>query len=105
MIRELKSVGHNISDEQQVQVVIRSLPASWEYMKIHMIHKENIKSFEDIEHHLVLEDDRRDTSKTTDKAFLAESAKTSNPKKNIKNNKEWKKKGFDKSNQNDKSQF
>ena len=36
MIRELKSLGHNISDEQQVQAVIRSLPASWKDIKIHM---------------------------------------------------------------------
>ncbi|XP_028768008.1 tetraketide alpha-pyrone reductase 1-like [Neltuma alba] len=33
MIRELKEAGHVLSDEQQVQAVIRSLPASWEHMK------------------------------------------------------------------------
>ncbi|KAH0725640.1 hypothetical protein KY284_001505 [Solanum tuberosum] len=105
MIRELKLPGHNLSDEQQVQAVIRSLRASWEYMKIHMTHNESIKSFEDIEHHLVLEDEHRDTSKAIDQAFLAESAGASNPKQKIKNKKAWKKKGSDKSNQKDKSQF
>ena len=30
MIRELKSVGNNLTNEQQVQAVIRSLPSSWE---------------------------------------------------------------------------
>ncbi|KAH0720186.1 hypothetical protein KY284_005216 [Solanum tuberosum] len=105
MIRELKSPSHNISDEQQVQAVIRTLLASWEYMKIHMTHNKSIKSFEDIEHYLVLEDERRDASKATDQAFLAESAGTSNPKQKNKNKKAWKKKGSDKSNQKDKSQF
>ncbi|KAH0671272.1 hypothetical protein KY285_023846 [Solanum tuberosum] len=95
MIRELKSTGHNLSDEQNVQAVIRSLRASWEYMKIHMTHNESIKSFEDIEHHLVLEDERREASKATDQTFLAESARTSNPKQKNKNKKAWKKKGFD----------
>ncbi|KAH0701843.1 hypothetical protein KY285_016121 [Solanum tuberosum] len=105
MIRELKSAGHNLSDKQQVQVVKRSLPASWEYMKIHMTHNESIKSFEDIEHHLVLEDECRDASKAIDQAFLAASDGTSNPKQKNKNKKAWKKNGSDKSNQKDKSQF
>ena len=30
MIRELKSVENNLTNEQQVQAVIRSLPSSWE---------------------------------------------------------------------------
>ncbi|KAH0685572.1 hypothetical protein KY290_019644 [Solanum tuberosum] len=82
-----------------------SLPASWEYMKIHMTHNESIKSFEDIEHHLVLEDECRDASKAIDQAFLAASDGTSNPKQKNKNKKAWKKNGSDKSNQKDKSQF
>ena len=41
-------------------------------MKIHITHIESIKSFEDIEHHLFLEDESRDTFKATDQAFLAE---------------------------------
>jgi hypothetical protein len=32
MIRELKVTGNNLTDEQQVQDVIRSLPKSWENM-------------------------------------------------------------------------
>ena len=53
-------------------------------MKINMTQSESVKSFEDIEHHLVLENKHRDTSKVTDQAFLAKSARTSNPMKNKK---------------------
>ncbi|KAH9686018.1 hypothetical protein KPL70_014192 [Citrus sinensis] len=33
MVRELKSAGHVLTDEQLVQAVIRSLPDTWEHMK------------------------------------------------------------------------
>lgn len=93
MIRELKSAGHNFLDKEQLQDVIKFLPARWKYMKIHMTHNESIKSFEDIDHLLVLKDERHDTFKAND-----ESAGTSNPKQKNKNKKARKKKGSDKSN-------
>uniref|UniRef100_A0A2N9GE70 CCHC-type domain-containing protein n=1 Tax=Fagus sylvatica TaxID=28930 RepID=A0A2N9GE70_FAGSY len=55
MIRELKTAGNNLTDEQQVQAVIRSLPSSWETMSQNMTHNENIKSFDDVASHLELE--------------------------------------------------
>ncbi|KAI9180994.1 hypothetical protein LWI28_010049 [Acer negundo] len=58
MIRELKYVGHTLTDEQQIQVVIRSLPNSWENMKINMTHNDNIKTFNDIPCHVELKDER-----------------------------------------------
>ena len=63
MITELKSAGHQLTDEQQVQAVIRSLPASWEHMKVNMTHNESIKTFADIAHHLELEDERLESAK------------------------------------------
>ncbi|KAL2513219.1 Uncharacterized protein Adt_18819 [Abeliophyllum distichum] len=33
MIHRLKATGNNLTDEQQVQAGIRSLPDSWEHMK------------------------------------------------------------------------
>ena len=42
MICELKDTGHVLTDEQQVQAVIRSLPHSWEHLKMHLTHNENI---------------------------------------------------------------
>ena len=51
MIMELKSTRHALTDEQQVQAVIRSLPNSWEHMKVNMTHNENIKTFADIARH------------------------------------------------------
>ena len=48
LIRELKVAGHVLSDEQQVQAVIRSLPHSWEHMKLNLTHNESIITFDDV---------------------------------------------------------
>ncbi|XP_071725008.1 uncharacterized protein [Rutidosis leptorrhynchoides] len=58
MINELKDASHVLTNEQQVQAVIRSLPQSWEHMKVHLTHNENIKTFKDAVHHLELEENR-----------------------------------------------
>ena len=58
MIRDLNVVKHILTDEQQVQAVIRSLPNSWLHMKQILTHNENIKFFEDISRHVELEADR-----------------------------------------------
>ena len=47
MISELKNVDHTLTNKQQLQVIIRSLPQSWEHMKMHLTHNENIKTLED----------------------------------------------------------
>ena len=73
MIMELKSTGHALTDEQQLQVVIRSLPHSWEHMKVNMTHNENIKSFADIMRHLELEDERLEAVKPDAQAYVATS--------------------------------
>ena len=57
MIIELKDAGHILTDEQQVQAVIHSLPQSWEHMKVYLTHNENIKTFKDTMRHLELEED------------------------------------------------
>ena len=56
MIMEFKSDRHALTDEQQVQAVIRSIPHSWQHMKVNMTHNENIKTFANIARHLELED-------------------------------------------------
>lgn len=45
LIRELKNANSIIIDEQQVQAIIRSLPDSWEHMKVNMTHNESVKMF------------------------------------------------------------
>ena len=56
LIRDLKAVGNNLFDEQQVIVVICSLPEpTWGQMKLVLTHNENIKTFADISRHLELE--------------------------------------------------
>ena len=69
MICELKAVGNVLTDEQQVQVVIRSLPDSWVSMKQIITHNENIKNFADISHHVELEVERQEATKST--TFIA----------------------------------
>ena len=47
MISELRVAGHDMTDEQQVQVVILSLPSNWEHMLVNLTHNDNIKTFDD----------------------------------------------------------
>ncbi|GAV71104.1 UBN2_2 domain-containing protein [Cephalotus follicularis] len=65
MIRDLKNVGNTLSDEQQVQDVIRSLPDSWISMRQIMTHNENIKNFADVSHHVEFEVEREEMTPTT----------------------------------------
>jgi len=65
MIRDLKGAGHDLSDEQQVQAVIRSLPDSWVHLKLIMTHNENIKTFADISRHVELEAERQEANRIT----------------------------------------
>jgi transposase InsO family protein len=74
MIRELKVAGNNLTDEQQVQAVIRSLPKSWENMSQNMTHNENIKTFEDVARHLELEAERLEAAKPEASVNMAESS-------------------------------
>ena len=58
MISQLRAAGHVLTDEQQVQAVIRSLPKSWEHMRVNLTHNDSIKKFEDVARHVELEEDR-----------------------------------------------
>ena len=73
MICELKAAGHILTDEQQVQEVIRSLPDSWLHMMVNMTHNESIRTFNDIEHHLELEVKRLEATKLFDRVYMTES--------------------------------
>ncbi|XP_055960065.1 uncharacterized protein LOC130014940 [Mercurialis annua] len=93
MIMELKSAGHNLTNEQQVQAVIRSLPNNWEHMKVNMTHNENIKTFSDIARHLKLEDERLEAAKPDIQAYVAESNFKQGGHKRKWSKKSWKNKG------------
>lgn len=75
MVRELKSVGENISDEDQVQAVIRSQPTTpeWREMKRTRTHNDNIKFFDDISRHLELEEERLEDERLSGQVYVAES--------------------------------
>uniref|UniRef100_A0A2N9EKF5 Integrase catalytic domain-containing protein n=1 Tax=Fagus sylvatica TaxID=28930 RepID=A0A2N9EKF5_FAGSY len=64
MICDLKAARNVLTDEQQVQAVIRSLPDSWISMKQIMTHNENIKNFADISRHVELEAERQEATKS-----------------------------------------
>jgi len=57
MISELRDVRHRMTDEQQVQEVIRSFPSNWEHMHVNLTHNDNIKTFYDVARHVELEED------------------------------------------------
>ena len=69
---QLRAAGHDMTDEQQVQVVIRSLPSSWEHMRVNLTHNDNIKTFDDIAHHVELEEDHLFIEKLVQEAFMIE---------------------------------
>ena len=74
MIRELKTFGHILTDEQQVEAIIRSLPKSWDHMVVNMTHNESVKTSEDIVRHLELEAERLVASGPTEQAYVAETS-------------------------------
>ena len=63
MIYEIKDMGHVLTDEQQVQVVICPMPHSWEHMRIHLTYNENIQIMDNILHHLKLGKERLKSTK------------------------------------------
>ena len=73
MICELKDVSHVSTDKQQVQVVICCLLYSWEYMKMHLTHNENIKMMDDAMYHLELEEERLKAIKPNTNVYMATS--------------------------------
>ena len=88
MIRQLKAAGNNLSDEQQVQAGIRSLPDSWEHMKVNMMHNENIKNFNDLARHLELKAERLEAAKANGSSYMVHfgSRKASGSKRKNQNN-------------------
>ena len=91
MTAQLKSAGHVLSDEQQLQAVIRSLPNNCEYLKVKLTHNDNIKAFFDVAGHVELEDERLGAAKAASNAFVAESSGTKSSGFKRKNN--WKRYG------------
>jgi hypothetical protein len=72
MISELKGVGHEMTDEQQVQVVTHFFPSNWEHMRVNLTSNDNIKIFDDVARHVELEEDQLLTKKPVNEAFIFE---------------------------------
>ncbi|KAL0340316.1 UNVERIFIED_CONTAM: hypothetical protein Sradi_4548400 [Sesamum radiatum] len=72
MIRELPNTGCELSDEQQVLAVLRSLPEqTWGHVKLVLTHNEQIKTFDSVASHLKLEADRRESERVQQAVFVA----------------------------------
>ncbi|KAK2969456.1 hypothetical protein RJ640_011353 [Escallonia rubra] len=72
-IRDLKAAGNNLSNEQQILAVLRSLPNYWDQMKLTMMHNESIKTFTQLSHYLELEAVRQE-AKDNVSMFVAEAS-------------------------------
>uniref|UniRef100_M0ZYM9 Uncharacterized protein n=1 Tax=Solanum tuberosum TaxID=4113 RepID=M0ZYM9_SOLTU len=72
MIAQLKSVGHVLLDEKQVQAVIRSLLNNWKHFKVNLTHNDSIKTFSDVARHVELEDERLGVVKAASNALMSE---------------------------------
>lgn len=76
MIRELQNAGTELTDEQQVLAVLRSLPEqTWGHVKLVLTHNEQIKTFDSVASHLKLEADRRESERAQTAAFVAHAGK------------------------------
>ncbi|XP_031276066.1 uncharacterized protein LOC116134512 [Pistacia vera] len=70
MISQLRDASHVLTNEQQVQAIIRLFPQNWEHMKIHLTHNEGIKNLEDATRHLELEENSLNGSKTSTNVYM-----------------------------------
>ena len=73
MISELKGAGHELTDEQQVQAIIHSLPNAWDVLKINLTYNDNIKTFNDVARPVELEEDHLLADKSSERAYMTES--------------------------------
>ena len=99
MIAQLKSVCYVLSYEKQVQALIRSLPNSWEYLKVNLTHNDSIKLFSDVAHHAELEDEILGADKAPSNTFVEESSDTKSS--DFKRKKIWKRNRKDKETEDD----
>lgn len=74
MIAELSAAGRELTDEEQVQAVIKSLPKKWNDLKLNLTYNDNIKTFDDVSRHLELEEDRLGSEHDVTEAHMAESS-------------------------------
>ena len=74
IIRELKTSKHVLTNEQQVKVVIRSLPKNWKHMVVNMTHNESVKNFDDMVRHLELEVEQLVGTRPNEQAYVVESS-------------------------------
>ena len=61
-----------MTDEQQVQFVICSFPNNWKHIRVNLTHNDNIKTFNDVAHHVELEEDKLLVENPVYEAFMTE---------------------------------
>ena len=63
VISELAKMGYDLNDEQDVHVMILSLPNEWNHIKMVLCQSESVVTFEDVGQHLEVEKERQETMK------------------------------------------
>ena len=89
LISELKASGLVLTDEQLVQGMIRSIPGGrqWDSFKQNLTYDDNIKTFKDVNRHLVLEEERLQAEKISHESYVVDASHGRNRNKAQKRNK------------------
>ncbi|KAG5560989.1 hypothetical protein RHGRI_004123 [Rhododendron griersonianum] len=83
MIRDLRSAGNVLTDEQQILAVLRSLPdETWDHFKLTITHNEMVKTFNDLKCHLELEAERQHAKRGNEFAMEVNGAEMSQSGRN-----------------------
>ena len=69
---ELQGVGHEMTNEQQVQEVILSLLSNQEHIRVNLTNNDNIKTFDVVACHVELKEDPLHTKEPIDEVFMSE---------------------------------
>ena len=63
MLTELQEAGQVLTESQKIHAIFRSLPDSWEPMRMQLAHSENINTVDAVRRHIEFEEDRLKAAK------------------------------------------
>lgn len=72
LVEDLKNAGYPFNEQVQVMVALNSLPNSWEHFKISFCHMERTLNLRTLRHHLLMEEDRKNSQGKEKISYSAE---------------------------------
>lgn len=72
LVEDLKNAGYPFNEQVQVMVALNSLPNSWEQFKISFCHMEHALNLRTLRHHLLMEEDRKNSQGKERSSYSAE---------------------------------